>query len=65
MNFTEEDFVISFKDNGIGTDSLSESGFGLKNIKERAYEIGGTVDIKSALGEGFFIKLVVPREREI
>lgn len=65
MNFTEEDFVISFKDNGIGTDSLLESGFGLKNIKERAYEIGGTVDIKSALGEGFFIKLVVPREREI
>ena len=65
INFTDNDFVISFKDNGVGTDIIKESGFGLKNIKERAEEIGGIVDISSKEGNGFFIKIVVPREREI
>lgn len=65
MNFTENDFVISFKDNGTGTDTINESGFGLKNIKERTEEIGGTVDITSKLGNGFFVKIVIPKEREI
>jgi len=65
MNFTENDFVISFKDNGTGTDIINESGFGLKNIKERTEEIGGTVDITSKLGNGFFVKIVIPKEREI
>jgi signal transduction histidine kinase len=65
MNFTENDFVISFKDNGIGTDTVKESGFGLKNIRERAEEIEGIVDISSEIGNGFFVKIVVPREREI
>lgn len=65
MNFTEDDFVISFKDNGVGTDNIKESGFGLKNIRERAEEIDGIVDINSEIGKGFFVKIVVPREREI
>lgn len=65
MNFTDNDFVISFKDNGVGTDIIKESGFGLKNIKERTEEIGGITDISSKLGNGFFVKIVVPKEREI
>lgn len=64
MNFTENDFVISFKDNGIGTDIIKESGFGLKNIRERAEEIDGVIDVSSEVGKGFFIKLVIPREKE-
>lgn len=64
MNFTENDFVISFKDNGIGTDIIKESGFGLKNIRERAEEIDGIIDVTSEVGKGFFIKLVIPREKE-
>lgn len=64
MNFTESDFVISFKDDGIGTDIIKESGFGLKNIRERAEEIDGIIDVSSEVGKGFFIKIVIPRERE-
>lgn len=64
MNFTESDFVISFKDNGIGTNIIKESGFGLKNIRERAEEIDGVIDVSSEVGKGFFIKIVIPRERE-
>jgi signal transduction histidine kinase len=64
MNFTENDFVISFKDDGIGTDIIKESGFGLKNIRERSEEIDGIIDVSSEIGKGFFIKLVIPREKE-
>lgn len=63
MNFTGNDFVISFKDDGVGTTAIKESGFGLKNIRERAEEISGTVDLSSKVGKGFFVKLVIPREK--
>lgn len=65
MNFTDNEFIISFNDNGIGTDVITESGVGLKSIRERIEELGGMVDIKSEKGRGFFIKLIVPREKEI
>lgn len=65
MNFTSEEFVMSFKDNGVGTNNIMESGLGLKNIKERAAEIDAIVDMKSALGKGFFVKIIVPREKEV
>ncbi|MGG7178277.1 sensor histidine kinase [Clostridium paraputrificum] len=65
MNFTEEDFVISFKDNGEGTKEINETGLGLKSIRERTAELNGLVDMKSSLGEGFFIKITIPREKEI
>lgn len=64
MNFIENEVVISFKDNGLGTDIIKESGFGLKNIRERVEEIGGTIDMNSEVGAGFFIKIVIPRESE-
>ncbi|PRR81841.1 sensor histidine kinase [Clostridium vincentii] len=65
MNFVEDEFVISLKDNGNGVDKIVESGLGLRGIKERTMEMGGFVDMKSTVNEGFFIKVVVPREREI
>lgn len=65
MNFTEDEFIISFSDNGLGTDKIVESGLGLKSIKERTAEIDGIVDIKSSRGNGFFVKVIVPREMEV
>jgi len=65
MNFVEDEFVISFKDNGNGVDKIIESGLGLKGIKERAIEMSSFVDMKSTINEGFFIKLVIPRVKEI
>ncbi|WP_288221193.1 sensor histidine kinase [uncultured Clostridium sp.] len=65
MNFTEDDFVISFKDNGIGVSYIKNSGFGLKNLRERVDELQGFIDMTSKLGEGFFVKIVLPKEREI
>ena len=65
MNFTDDEFVISFNDNGIGTDEIKETGVGLKSIRERAEEINGIVDMKSSKGKGFFIKVIVPKEVEV
>lgn len=65
MNFTKEEFVLSFNDNGVGTNKIEETGLGLKNIRERAEEIEAMVDMKSSKGKGFFIKVIVPREKEV
>lgn len=65
MSFTNNDFVLSFKDNGVGTSVIEEKGIGLKSIKERALEINGFVQMKSKKNEGFFVKITVPREKEI
>ena len=65
MNFTDSEFIISFSDDGIGTDKIVESGVGLKSIKERAEEIEATVDMRSASGKGFFVRIIVPKEVEV
>lgn len=65
MNFTEYEFVISFSDDGVGTDKIVESGLGLKSIRERVGEIEGIVHMKSSKDNGFFVKVIVPREVEV
>lgn len=65
MNFTENEFIISFNDNGLGTDVISESGVGLKSIRERVEELNGIIDMKSNNGKGFFVKVIIPREKEV
>ena len=47
------------QDNGLGTDSL-EGGFGLIGMKERIRLINGLVEINTAKGQGFCIKVTVP-----
>ncbi len=65
INFEEDEFVISFSDNGVGTDKIIESGLGLKSIRERVAEIDGIVHMKSSKGNGFFVKVIIPREVEV
>lgn len=65
MNFVGDQFVISFKDNGEGVEKIVERGLGLIGIKERTMEMGGFLDMKSTANEGFFVKVVIPKEKEI
>ncbi len=65
MNFTDDDFVMSLSDNGIGTDNIVESGVGLKSIRERVSELDGIVHMKSSKDNGFFVKVIVQREVEV
>ncbi|MDY4077440.1 MAG: sensor histidine kinase [Clostridium sp.] len=64
MNFDKDDFVISFKDNGVGAQKIEEKGVGLKSIRERISELNGTVFFKSKINEGFFTKIIIQREKE-
>lgn len=65
VNYTEDTFIISFKDNGQGTNNIEKTGNGLKNIESRVREINGIVEMKSKKNEGFFIKIVLQKEKEI
>ena len=56
-------FVMEISDNGGGfnpNELDDEGGMGLKNMRERAEALGGTLDIASQLGEGTTIHVVIP-----
>ncbi|MEN8689387.1 MAG: transporter substrate-binding domain-containing protein [Desulfobacterales bacterium] len=60
---------ILIEDDGVGFDhdllkkqSTSTNGFGLFSIQERMADLGGTMDIRSAPGEGCRVTLTVPVE---
>jgi signal transduction histidine kinase len=60
LNYTVDGQVKLFiRDNGLGTDHF-DGGFGLLGLQERANLLGGTIDIVSAVGQGFSLELVVP-----
>lgn len=65
MNYLEDEMVMSFRDNGIGTSEIIQSGVGLKSIRERVRELNGTTYMSSEKGEGFFVKVTFPKEKEI
>jgi signal transduction histidine kinase len=48
---------IGFDDNGVGFDTdQTSAGYGLKNIHNRAKQIGANIDINSFPGKGTKIK---------
>ena len=55
----EQRVMLEMVDNGNGTDKIKE-GFGLLGLKERANLLHGSVEIQSAKGQGFRIRLEVP-----
>ena len=66
---TDLQICISVEDDGIGFESedissgLTRSGgFGLFSIQERMNDLGGSLTIQSAAGEGTRIMLCVPQE---
>ncbi|MGL4762579.1 MAG: sensor histidine kinase [Sarcina sp.] len=61
IKFYEDELMIVFKDDGVGTNNIVETGVGLKSIKERISELSGNVQMKSEKGKGMFTKLVIPR----
>ncbi|MGL5417676.1 MAG: sensor histidine kinase [Clostridium sp.] len=64
MNFTKDEFIMSFKDNGVGCNCIERNGIGLKGIEERVNELNGRLEVSSKKGEGFFVKIVIPRGKK-
>jgi signal transduction histidine kinase len=55
--------ILKVKDNGSGISGASlekNEGFGLRNMRTRASQIDGTLNIQSATGQGTSIVLTVP-----
>jgi signal transduction histidine kinase len=58
---TANDLHLSIRDNGNGFDiSNPPNGNGLKNMKERALEVGATLKLESSIGLGTNLELVMP-----
>ncbi|HLW46113.1 MAG TPA: sensor histidine kinase, partial [Acidimicrobiales bacterium] len=63
LSMSRRDGVVELavRDNGTGFDpTVSYSGSGLKHIRDRVFELGGTVNIDSAPGTGTTITVRVP-----
>ncbi|MBC8645428.1 sensor histidine kinase [Flavobacterium lindanitolerans] len=57
----EDNLVIEVTDNGKGfSPGLNKEGNGLNNIRKRAKEIGGEIELNSKPGEGTAMKLFLP-----
>ena len=57
----ENEFQFTVKDNGVGFDATQKhAGNGLKNLKRRAAEIGGRIEIESQPGAGTTVRLTAP-----
>lgn len=56
-------FYLSITDNGIGFKSADDkSGYGLRNMRDRARLLGGRLAIDSTPGQGTHILLTLPKE---
>jgi signal transduction histidine kinase len=57
---------VSVSDDGIGLDPARRAaGFGLRGIEERVRELGGTISISSAAGQGATLAIELPKPREM
>ena len=69
LNLVLEDtgraLIVDVYDDGIGFDALADgAGHGLRNMRRRASEMGGTVEWRSDVSGGTFISLRVPLSLE-
>ncbi len=61
LDYGEESLELLISDDGIGMEQLLVSkGYGLRNIRERARLLGGTLRIESAPGAGVTYHLTIP-----
>ena len=58
--FGDGDATLTVEDNGGGFDPALASGFGLSQLRARAGELGGEVEVVSAPGEGTVVRVWVP-----
>lgn len=55
FSYRESSMYLTFEDNGIGFSTLSNSGIGLKTVKNRVDELQGSLDITSKINEGTIV----------
>jgi signal transduction histidine kinase len=69
LSYLDDTVVLDVQDDGVGFDTLRlhispvsrpDGGFGLKALRERAEQLGGTLSIESAPGQGTTLALTLP-----
>ena len=66
LSYMPDLLALDIADNGKGFDtSRNGRGFGLKTMRERAEELGGTLTIESELGQGTAVAVSLPIAEEI
>ncbi|WP_146180197.1 PAS domain-containing protein [Opitutus sp. ER46] len=61
LAFTDQELSLELRDNGRGFDLAQRSeGLGLLGIRERTEQIGGTLTITTAVGQGTITRIVLP-----
>jgi signal transduction histidine kinase len=59
------DFVLTIADDGLGFDAAAQqAGFGLRNMRDRARLLGGTLTVESERGTGTRVVFRAPWEKE-
>ena len=61
MDLTAEVLTLSVGDNGIGLpDGVDKQGFGLRGMRERITQLGGSVELRSARADGTTVLIQLP-----
>jgi signal transduction histidine kinase len=64
MKESQGNILLQIADDGIGFDPAAmeqQGGYGLESMRERAKQLGGSLDIGGAPGEGTIVTVEVPR----
>lgn len=59
ITYQSDELCLEVVDNGVGSAEMHE-GFGLLGIRERMRLLGGSVDIRTGVGEGFYLRSKIP-----
>jgi signal transduction histidine kinase len=60
------DVVLEVADDGVGFDTAEKmGGLGLRNMRQRAFDIGARLDVTSKPGSGTRLQVRVPRPAEV
>jgi PAS domain S-box-containing protein len=66
LSFKAKEVRLDLRDNGVGFKvNNGHSGFGLSGMQERVEQIGGSLTIASARGQGTKIVVVLPCEQDV
>ena len=61
MDLSAKALTLRVRDNGIGlSDEADEQGFGLRGMRERIMQLGGSVELRSASGDGTTVLIQLP-----
>lgn len=60
LDYTQTEVSLTITDDGVGFEPAEAKGFGLRGVRSRATELGGTCEVTSAPGKGARLRLVLP-----